>query len=99
MEYSTTGGETGVAAASGAAQSSRSGAKRLTGPPNRHTRPARRCSIERAQSSPRRSVESIESVAMPTAFLTGGTGFVGGHVARALLEEGWGVRVLARDAS
>jgi nucleoside-diphosphate-sugar epimerase len=34
---------------------------------------------------------------MPTAFLTGGTGFVGGHVARALIEQGWSVRLLARD--
>src|SRR6476661_3170722 len=30
------------------------------------------------------------------AFLTGGTGFVGGHVARALCSEGWRVRALAR---
>jgi nucleoside-diphosphate-sugar epimerase len=35
-------------------------------------------------------------VARPTAFLTGGTGFVGGHVARALCENGWAVRALAR---
>ncbi len=34
---------------------------------------------------------------MRTAFLTGGTGFVGGHVARALAREGWTVRLLARD--
>lgn len=34
---------------------------------------------------------------MRTAFLTGGTGFVGGHVARALVGEGWSVRLLARD--
>jgi nucleoside-diphosphate-sugar epimerase len=34
---------------------------------------------------------------MPTAFLTGGTGFVGGHTARALIEHGWTVRLLARD--
>ena len=34
---------------------------------------------------------------MPIAFLTGATGFVGGHVARALVAEGWTVRVLARD--
>jgi nucleoside-diphosphate-sugar epimerase len=30
------------------------------------------------------------------AFLTGGTGFVGGHVARALCAEGWSVRALTR---
>ena len=34
---------------------------------------------------------------MRTAFLTGGTGFVGGHVARALCHEGWKVRLLARE--
>ncbi|HEY2797607.1 MAG TPA: NAD-dependent epimerase/dehydratase family protein [Thermoanaerobaculia bacterium] len=34
---------------------------------------------------------------MATAFLTGGTGFLGGHVARALCEGGWTVRLLARD--
>ena len=34
---------------------------------------------------------------MPIAFLTGGTGFVGGHVARALCDQGWSVRLLARD--
>ncbi len=34
---------------------------------------------------------------MRTAFLTGGTGFVGGHVARTLAAEGWKVRLLARD--
>jgi nucleoside-diphosphate-sugar epimerase len=34
---------------------------------------------------------------MRTAFLTGGTGFVGGHTARALVAEGWRVRLLVRD--
>ena len=34
---------------------------------------------------------------MPTAFLTGATGFVGGHVARALVGQGWTVRILVRD--
>jgi len=34
---------------------------------------------------------------MPTAFLTGATGFVGGHVARALVAQGWSVRALVRD--
>jgi nucleoside-diphosphate-sugar epimerase len=33
---------------------------------------------------------------MPTAFLTGGTGFVGGHVARSLVQSGWTVRLLQR---
>jgi nucleoside-diphosphate-sugar epimerase len=33
---------------------------------------------------------------MPAAFVTGGTGFVGWHIARALLAEGWSVRALAR---
>jgi len=33
---------------------------------------------------------------MPTAFLTGGTGFLGHHVAKALVSEGWSVRALAR---
>lgn len=33
---------------------------------------------------------------MPAAFVTGGTGFVGWHVAKALLAEGWTVRALAR---
>lgn len=33
---------------------------------------------------------------MPTAFLTGGTGFVGAHAARALAAGGWTVRLLAR---
>lgn len=31
------------------------------------------------------------------AFLTGGTGFVGAHVARALCADGWSVRAAARD--
>ncbi len=34
---------------------------------------------------------------MRNAFLTGGTGFLGGHVARALTAAGWSVRALARD--
>jgi dihydroflavonol-4-reductase len=33
------------------------------------------------------------------AFLTGGTGFVGGNLARALLDDGWHVRALARPES
>jgi nucleoside-diphosphate-sugar epimerase len=33
---------------------------------------------------------------MPAAFVTGGTGFVGWHVAKALLADGWTVRALAR---
>ena len=36
---------------------------------------------------------------MRKALVTGGTGFVGGHVALALLDAGWAVRVLARDPS
>ncbi len=38
---------------------------------------------------------SIRSMAI--AFLTGGTGFLGGHVARALCDAGWSVRLLARS--
>jgi dihydroflavonol-4-reductase len=34
-----------------------------------------------------------------TAFLTGGTGFVGANLARALLASGWSVRALARAGS
>ena len=33
---------------------------------------------------------------MKTAFVTGGTGFVGAHVARALVAAGWSVRLLVR---
>ncbi|HEY6066598.1 MAG TPA: NAD(P)-dependent oxidoreductase [Thermoanaerobaculia bacterium] len=36
---------------------------------------------------------------MPAAFVTGGTGFVGWHVAKALLAQGWTVRALARGGS
>jgi nucleoside-diphosphate-sugar epimerase len=36
---------------------------------------------------------------MPTAFLTGATGFLGAHVARALLARGWRVRALARGGA
>lgn len=34
-----------------------------------------------------------------TAFLTGGTGFVGGNLVRTLIAEGWRVRALARPGS
>src|ERR671924_580433 len=35
-----------------------------------------------------------------TAFVTGGSGFIGGHLVRRLASDGWGVRALARsDAS
>lgn len=36
---------------------------------------------------------------MSTALLSGATGFIGGHVARALLAEGWRVRALVRPRS
>lgn len=36
---------------------------------------------------------------MPTAFVTGGSGFVGGALIRRLASEGWTVRALARSAS
>lgn len=41
-------------------------------------------------------VNTIRSMSRGIAFLTGGTGFVGSHVARALCAEGWSVRALAR---
>jgi dihydroflavonol-4-reductase len=34
-----------------------------------------------------------------TAFITGATGFIGGHVARLLVEQGWKVRALNRPGS
>jgi dihydroflavonol-4-reductase len=37
--------------------------------------------------------------AVRTAFVTGGTGFVGANVVRALLADGWAVRALARAGS
>ncbi len=36
---------------------------------------------------------------MPRALITGGTGFIGSHVARRLRERGWSVRVLERPGS
>lgn len=36
---------------------------------------------------------------MPVAFITGATGFVGRHVATALLRNGWGLRALCRARS
>ena len=36
---------------------------------------------------------------MSRVLLTGATGFIGGHVARALLERGYGVRALVRRGS
>jgi nucleoside-diphosphate-sugar epimerase len=41
-------------------------------------------------------VNTIRSMSRGIAFLTGGTGFVGSHAARALSAEGWSVRALAR---
>src|ERR1700693_3404303 len=41
-------------------------------------------------------VNTIRRMHRGIAFLIGGIGFVGGHVARALASEGWSVRALAR---
>jgi len=34
---------------------------------------------------------------MPTAFVTGGSGFIGGRLIERLRAEGWAVRALARS--
>ena len=34
---------------------------------------------------------------MPTAFVTGGSGFIGGHLLRRLVGDGWTVKALARS--
>jgi nucleoside-diphosphate-sugar epimerase len=36
---------------------------------------------------------------VPTAFVTGGSGFIGGHLIRRLSAEGWSVRAIARSDS
>ena len=36
---------------------------------------------------------------MPSAFVTGGSGFIGGHLIRRLVRDGWTVRALARSDS
>jgi predicted dehydrogenase/nucleoside-diphosphate-sugar epimerase len=42
------------------------------------------------------SAATTRSSATRTALVTGGTGFLGAHVVRSLLAQGWSVRVLAR---
>ncbi len=41
----------------------------------------------------------MRDVAKPSALVTGATGFVGGRLSERLLQEGWTVRLLARDAN
>jgi nucleoside-diphosphate-sugar epimerase len=41
----------------------------------------------------------IRQPPVKTVFLTGGTGFIGSHVARKFMSEGWGVRALVRNPS
>jgi 2-alkyl-3-oxoalkanoate reductase len=54
--------------------------------------------MELPECSPAGTVESIQfGLTMALALVTGGTGFVGGHVARVLENAGWKVRLLARD--
>jgi nucleoside-diphosphate-sugar epimerase len=42
---------------------------------------------------------STETSQKPTAFVTGATGFVGSHLARRLVQEGWNVHIIIRAGS
>ena len=45
------------------------------------------------------SMSRTNANAVPTALITGASGFVGGHLARALVEKGYRLRILARSSS
>src|SRR4051794_3387986 len=64
--------------------------------PHPATRSARGSAISALLTTP--SIAGYGS-RMPTAFVTGGSGFIGGALIRRLTAEGWSVRALARSES
>src|SRR5207237_4711468 len=66
-----------------------------SGSRSRRRSPRSRKGSGESPPGPRRRF-GLPDLPMPAAFVTGGTGFVGWHVAKALLAEGWSVRALAR---
>src|SRR4051794_10522526 len=57
----------------------------------------RRRSRARSRSATRSGPARATSAEMPTAFVTGGSGFVGGALIERVRSEGWDVRALARS--
>src|SRR3954451_3583386 len=77
------------------------GSSRTPKPPRSSdcTTPGSRRQPTRAPAAPRGcdQGEAVASAVVPTAFVTGGSGFVGGALIRRLVSDGWTVRALARS--